>query len=102
MDALSGMARCALETGHLEQAGKHSLEVCSYLDENGSQGMEFPILAYLTCARVFEQTGDDERSWLSIEKGYEQLMERVEKISDPEWRRVYIEEVPENYSIIEI
>jgi predicted ATPase/class 3 adenylate cyclase len=99
MDALSGMARCALETGHLEQAGKHSKEICTYLDENGSQGMEFPILAYLTCARVFEQTGDDERRWLSIEKGYEQLMERAEKISDPEWRKIYLEEVQENLAI---
>jgi tetratricopeptide (TPR) repeat protein len=102
MDALSGMARCALETGRLEQAGKHSLEICSYLDENGSQGMEFPILAYLTCARIFEQTGDDERRRQSIEKGYQQLMERAEKISDPEWKKTYLEQVSEHRTIREM
>jgi class 3 adenylate cyclase/tetratricopeptide (TPR) repeat protein len=99
MDALSGMARCALESGQLEQARKHSLEICAYLEENGSQGMEFPTLAYLTCARVFEQTGDEERRRESIEKGYQQLMERAEKISDPEWRKIFLKEVSENHDL---
>lgn len=101
MDALTGMARCALEVGQLDQARKHALEICHYLEENGSQGMEFPTMAYLTCGRIFEQTGDEERRRESIEKGCQQLMERAEKISDSDWRKIYLEEVPENYSIQE-
>jgi class 3 adenylate cyclase/tetratricopeptide (TPR) repeat protein len=99
MDALSGMARCALEIGQLDQARNHSLEICTYLEENGSQGMEFPILAYLTCARIFEQTGDEERRRESIEKGHQQLMERAEVISDLEWRKTFLESLPENQGI---
>jgi class 3 adenylate cyclase/tetratricopeptide (TPR) repeat protein len=96
MDALSGMSRCALERGQLEQATKYTQQICAYLEQNSSQGMEFPILAYLTCARVFEQIGDEERRRESIEKGYQQLMERAAKISDPRWRKIYLEEVQEN------
>jgi ATP/maltotriose-dependent transcriptional regulator MalT len=101
MDALSGLARCALETGKLDQARKNSIEICTYLEENGSQGMEFPTLSYLTCAKVFEGTGDEERRRDSIEKGYQQLIERAEKISDPVWKRTYLKEVSENNSIQE-
>ena len=99
MDALAGNARCALEAGNLELAQEHSDEICEYLEKNGSEAMEFPILAYLTCARVYEKTGDQERRQKSIEDGYKQLMERAEKISDPEWRKLYLEEVQENQEI---
>jgi hypothetical protein len=85
--------------GNHELALERSNEICSYLEENGPEAMEFPILAYLTCARVYEKTGDQERRQKSIEDGYKQLMERAEKISDPEWRRVYLEEVQENQEI---
>jgi hypothetical protein len=61
--------------------------------------MEFPILAYLTCARVFEKAGDQERRQRSIEDGYKQLMVRAEKISDSKWRKVYLMEVFENQEI---
>jgi hypothetical protein len=83
----------------MDQAKNNSIEICTYLEENGSQGMEFPTLSYLTCVKVFEGTGDEERRRDSIEKGYQQLMERAEKISDPEWRKVFIEEVSENHDL---
>ena len=99
MEALAGRARCALETGQYEQAMKFALELCDYLQNNGSQGMEFPILAYVTCAWVFERTGDEERRQKSIEKGMQQLMEMAGKISDARWRKVYLEQVPEHQII---
>jgi hypothetical protein len=85
----------------MDQAKNNSIEICTYLEENGSQGMEFPTLSYLTCAKVFEGTGDEERRRDSIEKGYQQLIERAEKISDPVWKRTYLKEVSENNSIQE-
>jgi len=102
VDALAGAARCALETGNRELASQYSDEIYSYMEQNGSESMEFPILAYLTCARVYEKTGDQERRQRSIEDGYKQLMERADKISDTEWRKVYLEDVRENYKIYHI
>jgi tetratricopeptide (TPR) repeat protein len=99
MEALAGRARCALEAGQHELAMQFALELCDYLQKNGSQGMEFPILAYVTCASVFEKTGDEERRQKSIEKGMQQLMEMAEKISDARWRKVYLEQVPEHQII---
>ena len=99
MDALAGAARCELEAGNLQLAKEYSNEICEYLEKNGSEAMEFPILAYLTCARIYEGTGDQERRQKSIDDGCQQLMERAGKISDPDWRRVYLEEVQENQEI---
>jgi len=99
MDALAGIARCALEMGKLEVALEHTEEICTYLEQNGSEAMEFPILAFLTCARVFEGAGDQERRQKSIEDGYKQLMERAEKISDAEWRKIFLKEIQENIKI---
>jgi class 3 adenylate cyclase/tetratricopeptide (TPR) repeat protein len=100
MEALAGRARCALEAGQHELAMQFALELCDYLQKNGSQGMEFPILAYVTCASVFEKTGDEERRQKSIEKGMQQLMEMAEKISDARWRKVYLEQVPEHNNVL--
>ena len=61
--------------------------------------MEFPILAYLTCARIFEKLGDQERRQRSIEDGYQVLMERADKISNHEWRNTYLEDIPEHQFI---
>ena len=99
VDALGGIARCALEAGDPEQARVHSDKICAYLEGYGSQGMEFPILAYLTCARICEKQGDQERRQQIIANGHEQLMKRAEKISDPEWKNVFLEQLPENHQL---
>ncbi|MBE9475244.1 MAG: tetratricopeptide repeat protein, partial [Chloroflexi bacterium] len=99
MDALSGMARCEIEVGQLDKARKHAQEIWDYLEEHGPQGLEFPILTFLTCANVFEQIGDEERRQESIKYGYQQMMERADKISDPEWRETFLESFPENQAI---
>jgi hypothetical protein len=36
-----------------------------------------------------------------IEKGYHDLMQHAEKISDPEWRRSFLENITENRRIVE-
>jgi hypothetical protein len=63
--------------------------------------MEFPILAYQTCADLFAAVGDVERSRVAIEKGYRELLDRAERIGDPAWRFSFLENVPEHRTITE-
>jgi hypothetical protein len=63
--------------------------------------MEFPVLAYQTCADLFAAVGDAERSQTAIEKGYGELLDRAERIGDEAWRSAFLENVPEHRSIIE-
>jgi predicted ATPase/class 3 adenylate cyclase len=101
-DTLAGIARCALGEGDLDEATGYAARVWNYLQDHGPRGMEFPVLAYQTCAQIFEATGEPQKAQTAVESGYEELMQRADKISDPNWRRSFLENVPEHRHIIEI
>jgi tetratricopeptide (TPR) repeat protein len=100
-DALAGLARCLLSLGHLEEAGQHASTVWDYLAQHGPGGMEFPILAYQTCADVYEAQGDSESAHAAVEMGYRRLMARADRISEPAWRRSFLDDVPEHRRIVQ-
>jgi len=95
-DAQAGLSRCLLANGRIVEALEHAGQVWRYIGEHGAAGMEFPSLAYLTCCQVFLANGEGERSRQALLAGYEQLMERAEKISDPDWRTTFLENAPEH------
>ncbi len=98
-DALCGQARCTLEQGDLERAYQQACQVWGYLEKDGAQTMEFPILAYLTCAEIFQACTDQAQLCAALKAGYQDLMQRAERISNPAWRQSYLENVPEHHTI---
>jgi tetratricopeptide (TPR) repeat protein len=98
-DAIAGLARCALALGRIEEALQHAGQIWNSLQQNGSHGMEFPIWAYLTCARVFQAAGDSSAVRAALEAGYQELYARAGKISDPDWRQSFLENIPEHREI---
>lgn len=102
IDAVAGTARCALAQNNLNESGQHAMQVWNHLHEHGAQGVEMPVLAYLTCAQVFDAQGDAEKSRAAIEAGYRELMARADKISDPEWRKSFLENVAEHRAIVRL
>lgn len=99
-DALAGLARTLLAQSRLEVALQHAQEVWDYL-QSGTGGMEFPLLAFLTCTQVFGAAGESEKSKLALDAGYQALIGRASQISDPEWRKSYLENVPEHHAILD-
>ena len=100
-DALAGLARCYLNMGFTAEAQQYGNQVCAYLRQQGSKGMEFPMLAYQTCADLNESLGDTENEFVMVRAGYLDLMERAGKISDLSWRQSFLENVPEHRALIE-
>ncbi len=100
-DALAGLVRCALVLRDLDTARRYSAELWNYLRLHSTQGMEFPIRAYLTCAEAYTALGDYDIAHKAIEAGYNDLISRVEKISKVEWGRSYLYNVPEHRAVIE-
>jgi tetratricopeptide (TPR) repeat protein len=98
-DARAGLARCALAQEELGAAGRHAVDLWGYLSDHGAGGMEFPIWAYSTCVEVFDTLGDLPSAISTAEAGYAELVRRAERISEPEWRASYLENVPEHRAL---
>lgn len=101
MDAYAGLARIALTEGKLAEARTGAMKVWDFLQQNGAQGMEFPVRAYLTCADVFEAAGEAEIARAAVEEGYRELNQRANKISNVQWRQSFLDNVPEHRQIVQ-
>jgi tetratricopeptide (TPR) repeat protein len=98
-DAEAGVVRCLLRLNNLEEAKRCAAPLWDYLQRNIGVGMEFPMLAYETCAEVYSSAGEEALARSVIEAGYRELMKRADKISLLEWRQSYLEHVPEHHRI---
>ena len=98
-DTVAGLARCALVLDQPELARQHTNELWAYLLETRGEGMEFPILAYLTCGDVFALLQNGPQAQAALRAGCQELMSRAGRISDPGWRRAYLQNVPEHAEI---
>jgi predicted ATPase len=95
-DALAGASRAHLQLGQHAEANRMAQTVWEYLLREGAQGLEFPGLAYLTCAQVFKMLGDAQTAAAAVQAGCMYLIERANQLSDPEWRQSFLENIPEN------
>lgn len=102
-EALAGMARCAFAQGDLEGAKRHASELWAHLQIQGSKAtMEMPALTYQTCADIFDALGEPELARAALEAGHRDVMGRAEKISDPEWRKSFLENIPEHRALVDL
>jgi glutathionylspermidine synthase len=101
-DALAGLTRCAWQLHDWEAAQQQAAELWNYLRLKGTQGMELPVRAYLTCAQVFAALQEDDKARKAVEAGYQELIARSEKISRLEWGRSYLSNIPEHRTLIEL
>ncbi|MHA2429232.1 MAG: tetratricopeptide repeat protein, partial [Candidatus Hermodarchaeia archaeon] len=102
LDAIAGLARCTLTSGSHGEAQKFITELWDHLSHDGATGMEFPVLIYQTCAKVFESLGDSDKSKSALDAGYQTLMTQADKITNMELRQSYLDNVPENRALFEM
>ena len=100
-DAEAGLTRCLLKLLRLDEAQEHAFPLWDHLREQSGARMEFPVLAYETCADVFAAGGQLRLARRAVAAGYGELLLRAGKISLPEWRRSFLEQVPEHCRIQE-
>jgi hypothetical protein len=58
------------------------------------------MLAYESCALVFESAGDSAAHQAIVEASYGELMKRAQRISDDTWRDSYLHNVPEHRALV--
>ncbi|MGB3712961.1 MAG: protein kinase [Candidatus Promineifilaceae bacterium] len=101
-DARAGLARCFLSLSEKAAMKLQTDAVWDHLTEQGPEGVEFPILAYLTCVKIYKALDDAEFASRALENGYQELMERAERISDLEWRQSFMRNIPEHRALLEM
>jgi tetratricopeptide (TPR) repeat protein len=100
-DDLAGLARLALQEGQVEQAVAYGEEILQEIASHGADGIEFPVLVYLTCGRAFLAAGLAELGGQALRDGYKLLMARAEHIQDEALRRQFLENVPFNRELLQ-
>jgi len=93
-------ARCRAELGQEEEAWRLAAEVWAFVRGNGTASIDFPSRIYLCIADVVAQVampGVTEREVLDA--GYANLVQKADLISDPEWRRSFLEDELSNRAL---
>ncbi len=98
-EAHASLAHLYLLQGQLEPACQAAAQAAAYLEQHGPGGLEFPIRAYLNCVRVFAAAGEQAALERTLGTASRELEARAARLSDPDWRRTFLEAVPENRAL---
>ena len=105
IDDLAGLARVALAKGNLAQAEDHIKTIVTWLEEHGSDGIEYPLQVKLTCYQVLTRqtngalTGQEQANALLAE-AHTSLLEKAATISDDSLKQKFLQNVKTNRQII--
>ena len=98
VESTAGLARALLASGQQEQALDAAGRVVEYIREKNLVGVDEPVRVYLNIYHVLA-AGQDPRAGEVLQTAYQQLMERADRIDDPEQRRSYLENVAANREV---
>ncbi len=101
LEAQAFEARVMLALGQGERVLAAALEVWQYAQEHGVDSLVSGAAVYLALADVLEGIGCNAPAPRAIiEAGYRDVIARADKISNAEWRRSFLENVPENRALL--
>jgi len=99
LDAMAGQARCCAALNRAGEALSYANQLWFRL-QAGASGLEFPVLAYETCANTLIQFDQHPLALPVIQKGYCELMARAARIEDPVWHASYLRNVVEHGRLV--
>ena len=106
IDTLSGLALVALNQGQVNKAHEIVSDILTYIEKNGTDGIELPVQVYLICYQVLSKIGKSNTQAAAqalevLHDGYTLMEKRAQQIKDSEQRRHFMENVPYNLSLLE-
>jgi tetratricopeptide (TPR) repeat protein len=102
VEAQAGLARLALKQEDVAEAGELALKVIKFLNVEGNQGLELPILAYLTCIKVFVAQGDITLVVHLKKEALKIINARLSMIDESKFKEVFLADIPENRELVEL
>ena len=99
METLAGLVRVALSRNEIPQTQRWLEEILAHLETNTLDGTEEPFRIYLTCYRTLV-AHQDVRADDILAFSYRLLQDRAAKITDPEMRFSFLENVAAHRELI--
>ena len=100
LDPVAGLARVALALGDLPAALEQVEFILAHMAAGGRfDGTEEPLRLPLTCYQVLSAAGDP-RAADVLANAHAELMKQADRISDPQARRSFLQNVPHNREIV--
>ncbi len=93
------LGRVALALNDLSLASACARRTLGYMDKAGLQGIEHPVMVYLTCYRILQANEMFEQAEKILRKGQEYIAAQSAQIDDPELRQAYLNNIPENKEV---
>jgi tetratricopeptide (TPR) repeat protein len=100
MDCMAGLLRASTVHGDRDRMHARLEEIEGWIREHGVEGIEDPIRTYLSCAYAHVALGNDTAATASMQAAHDLLTVRAERITAPEARQSYLEQVPANRAVM--
>jgi tetratricopeptide (TPR) repeat protein len=94
--------RVALALADLDLAVRCARQVLHFIERQGTQGIEHPVMVYLTCYRILQASGHPNEAETVLAQGRQYLNRQANQIEDPLLREKYLSQIPENREILTI
>lgn len=94
VDDLAGLSRVRLGQGRLAEAREKLEQGLAWMEQNGVDGVEYPIRVYLTGVDVWLAVGETAVAHDLLLTAYDLLQARAVRIADKETREAYLYQVP--------
>jgi class 3 adenylate cyclase/tetratricopeptide (TPR) repeat protein len=101
-EATIGLAACALALGQLDEARTYVHEAWDFLKEHGWFGLGNSGKAYRMCMDTFDALAETEKVTEVLEIAHQILVKYANKINEPEWRKSFLENMPDNRALMEM
>ena len=98
-DAVAGQMRIAVLQKDDAAARNWLSEITTHIEQNGWEGIEYPLLVKRSIADASRYFGDETAYRSYIERAYTLMMERAEMIQNEESRTSYLTNVPINVEL---
>jgi predicted ATPase/class 3 adenylate cyclase len=104
MDTLGGLALVALRQGQINKAYEITSDILSYIDSNGTDGIELPVQVYSVCYEVLSEAAKTDeqitsQSQETLIAGNALIKIRAEQLQDHDMRRRFLENIPFNRAL---
>ncbi len=100
IEGTAGLARIALQQGEIQLARQYG-DICwNHLQSKGSDGIEFPMLVYLTCYDVYSAGAGYDAARQVLEAAHRLLVSRSDLVRDTVFQDGMLQGIPENKRVL--